>query len=134
MSDLQEYQKQSLSQVAGKTAAGEEPSHPRKHLTACSPGKAIANTRTTQVISHLPAVTRTFALRKRKTSQPPGLGTVFYFFRVTSQTSTKASFPSNWLCHCRRKGFNCDAVGVAEFVLSLCGDAMLFQCSLLTNR
>ena len=82
-SDFQEYQKQRLSQVAGKAGAKKEP-FPSPTPTAGQrrrqSGKTIGNTRRTQVVlcsAAYQAVANPFALSKRRISPPPEKGTLY---------------------------------------------------------
>ena len=82
-SDFQEYQKQCLSQVAGKTGAEKEPplgSNFNRWTDQHLQGKAITNTgsfRRDQPPTFLPTSAKRSALSKRRISPPPEKGTLY---------------------------------------------------------
>ena len=92
-SDFQEYQKESLSQVAGKTDAEKEPP-PGSNFNCWTDqhlqGKAIANTgsfRRDQPPTFLPTSAKRSALSKRRISPPPEKAHTTLSRNVTETTS-----------------------------------------------
>ena len=112
-SDFQEYQKESLSQVAGKTDAEKEPppgSNFNRWTDQHLQGKAIANTgsfRRDQPPTFLPTSAKRSALSKRRISPPPEKGTHYiiqkchwdwkrFIFHV-NRNKTEMIRPQSWL-------------------------------------